>query len=110
MYSWVTYVALLFPAITVAGLIVAAIGAFVTARAVILTDKEAIQVGGRTPMPIGYLGRDRKIPHPTTEQFMQQFSVQNLIRQSRYARRGLVLIGVGTILQLVGTIPSFFGH
>jgi hypothetical protein len=109
MYGWVPYVKLLFPAITVIGMIVVAIGAFVTSRAVLMMDVQAIEAAGQAPTAFGYAGPEGP-QMPTKEQYLQQPGVRNLIRQSRHASCGLVLIGIGTLLQIAGTVPSFFGH
>jgi hypothetical protein len=109
MYSWVPYVRLLFPAITVIGMIVVTIGAFVTSRAAILTNAQAIKIAGQAPTAFGY-ARPEGPQMPTEEEYLQQPAVRNLIQQSRHASCGLVLIGIGTLLQIAGAVPSFFGH
>jgi hypothetical protein len=80
-----------------------------SSRAVIITDCQAIRIAGLAPTLGPYAGPEGR-QTPTKEQSLQQPGVQNLIRQSRYASRGLVLVGIGTRLQIVGTVPSFFGH
>jgi hypothetical protein len=109
MYSWISYIRLLFPGINVIGLIIVAIGAFVTARAVMMTEETAIKIAGQAPTGFGYAGPDGP-QMPTQVEYKQQPGVRNLIQQSRHARRGLYLIFFGTLLQIVGTVPSFFGH
>jgi hypothetical protein len=56
VYSWVPYVRLLFPAINLIGLLIVAIGAFVTARAVIMTEEAAVKVAGQAPTGSAYAG------------------------------------------------------
>ena len=109
MYVWVPYVKLLFPAIAVIGMIIVAIGAFVTSRAVILTKDQAIKIAGQAPTLGPY--SSRKGPQiPKDEEYLQQPAVQNLLQQSDHASCGLILVGIGTLLQIAGTAPSFFGH
>jgi hypothetical protein len=109
MYGWAPCVKVLFPAINCIGIIIVALGAFVTSRAVIITDDQAVRIAGLAPALAAYLGPEGPRT-PMKEQYLQQPGVRNLIRQSRLASRGLVFICIGTLLQIVGTIPSFFGH
>jgi hypothetical protein len=51
MFGWAPYVKLLFPAISVIGMIIVAVGAWLTAST--MTDQEAIRVAGRSAMPTG---------------------------------------------------------
>ena len=102
MYGWVPYVKLLFPAIAVIGMIVVAVGAWLTAST--MTGQEAIRVAGRSAMPTGY-----GTPRPATaEEQMQQSGVQYLVHQSRRARRGLRLVAVGTVLANLRSGPFLF--
>jgi hypothetical protein len=84
------------------GLIVVFVGSMVTAFAVILKPDEAIRIAGK----INAMGWGVKIP--TREEFLQQPSVDNLTRQSERAKRGLFLIAIGTVFQMIGVgVDSF---
>ena len=74
------------------GLAITLVGAWITARAVILNDDDAIGVG---------LAR---FSGKTREENLQLPMVQNLLASSRGARRGLLFIAGGTALQLVPII------
>lgn len=87
--------------LTVLGLIIVLLGSFVTARAVMITDDDAIKIAGQ----ISAASYDLVIP--TREQFIQQPAVRNLIKQSRSARNGLYLICAGTAFQLFGAVLGF---
>ena len=71
------------------GLLLTLIGAWITAHAVILKQTDAIAIG----IP--------RIAWNTDAENLTLPAVQNLIASSRAARRGLVLIAVGTGLQLL---------
>ena len=71
------------------GLAITLAGAWITARAVILNEDDAIKVG--TTRIVANKPADR-ITSPM---------VQNLLASSRGARRGLLLIAGGTALQIV---------
>ena len=101
-----TILTLLFPTLAVVGLGLTFIGSIVTARAVIIKADDAIKVAGQAGLS-GYVSSSGPIT-PTRDQYLQQPAVQNLIRQSRSAQRGLCLIAVGTALQILGASPSFF--
>lgn len=75
------------------GLALTAIGAGLTARSVILTEAEAATIGVSRYAP------------ETHEQALQLPHVQSLLKSSRGAKRGLVIISVGTVLQIV--VPLF---
>lgn len=71
------------------GLFITFAGAWITARAVILKEDDAINIG------LARLsGKDR-------EENLRLPMVQNLLASSRGARRGLLLIAIGTALQIV---------
>src|SRR5215470_17419548 len=78
--------------IMITGLFLTGLGAFLAARAMWLSDQAAVEIG--TP----------RSPGATVEETLKLPAVQNLLRQSRGASRGLWLIFVGTIFQAVGTI------
>jgi hypothetical protein len=71
------------------GLAITLVGAWITARAVILKQAEAIDIG--VPSWAG----------ETDEENLQMPMVQNLLASSRGARRGLLFIAGGTALQIV---------
>jgi hypothetical protein len=109
MSAWVPYVQLVFPMTAVAGLLAVAIGAFVAGRAGIVSKAQAIEIAARYPAFFGYAPRGG-VPSPSEEQLMGQPGVQHMIRQARAGRWGLYLICIGTILQIIGSAPSFFIH
>jgi hypothetical protein len=71
------------------GLAITLVGAWITARAVILKDDDAIDIGTTRVMANN---RADRIHNPM---------VQNLLASSRGARRGLLFIAGGTALQIV---------
>lgn len=71
------------------GLAITLAGAWITARAVILKEADAIKIG--VPRWAG----------ETNEENLQMPMVQNLLASSRGARRGLLFIAFGTALQIV---------
>lgn len=71
------------------GLLLTLMGAIWTAKSVILKPEEAAHIGVAR-YSSGNLDEDIKLP-----------SVQNLLASSRGARNGLLLITLGTLLQLV---------
>ena len=71
------------------GLAITLVGAWITARAVILKEDDAINVGLAR-----FSGKDR-------EENLRLPMVQNLLASSRGARRGLLFIAGGTALQIV---------
>ncbi|SFN76337.1 hypothetical protein SAMN04487859_108117 [Roseovarius lutimaris] len=71
------------------GLAITLAGAWITARAVILKEADAINIG---------LSR---VVGGTNEEKLQLPMVQNLLASSRGARRGLLFIAGGTALQIV---------
>jgi hypothetical protein len=104
----ITALTLLFPTFAVAGLILAFVEAIVTARAVIIKDDDAIAVAGQSGFT-GYQPSSGRLG-PARDEYLQQPAVRNLIRQSKSARRGLYLIAIGTLFQIIGAVPSFFSH
>lgn len=71
------------------GLAITLVGAWITARAVILKEADAIHIG--VPRWAG----------ETNEENLKLPMVQNLLASSRGARRGLLFIVLGTALQIV---------
>ena len=71
------------------GLAITLVGAWITARAVILKEDDALNVGLAR-----FSGKDR-------EENLRLPMVQNLLASSRGARRGLLFIAGGTALQIV---------
>ena len=71
------------------GLAITLVGAWITARAVILKQADAINIG--VPRWAG----------DTDEENLKMPMVQNLLASSRGARRGLLFIAGGTALQIV---------
>ena len=71
------------------GLAITLVGAWITARAVILKEDDAINVGLAR-----FSGKNR-------EENLRLPMVQNLLASSRGARRGLLFIAGGTALQVV---------
>lgn len=75
--------------LTAIGLLFTLVGAFVAARAVILRREDAVAIGvSRTA-------------YETDEENLQLPAVQNLLKSSRRAMVGLMLVVLGTALQLV---------
>jgi hypothetical protein len=84
----------------VAGLVLTLLGAAVAAKGVLLSKDDAISKAGQ--IGASYYG----MTVPTREQYLQQPAVKNLIAQSRWASRGLVLVVVGTFLQIIAALPA----
>ncbi|NBK21450.1 MAG: hypothetical protein EOM68_05445 [Spirochaetia bacterium] len=78
------------------GLAITLVGAWITARAVILKEADAIHIG--VPRWAG----------ETDEENLQMPMVQNLLASSRGARRGLLFIAGGTALQIVPIAVRLF--
>ena len=78
------------------GLATTLVGAWITARAVILKEDDAINVGLAR-----FSGKDR-------EENLRLPMVQNLLASSRGARRGLLFIAGGTALQIVPIAVRLF--
>lgn len=78
------------------GLAITLAGAWITARAVILKEDDAIDVG---------LAR---LSGETREENLRLPMVQNLLASSRGARRGLLFIAGGTALQIVPIAVRLF--
>jgi hypothetical protein len=89
--------------LNIVGLVIVLAGAIVTARAVILKQpRDAIRIAGQSGA--GYWGAGVK-PLPD-ETYLQQPAVQNLIRQSKWAKWGLILIAGGTFFQILGVLAD----
>lgn len=74
---------------TLIGLTLTVIGAIVAARAVILRPEDAVRVG---------------VPRIVSKDFEGQLKnpmVQNLLSASKWAKRGLIAIALGTVFQMV---------
>lgn len=71
------------------GLVITLIGAWITARAVILKEADALDTGVS------------RLAGETDEENLGMPMVQNLLASSRGARRGLLFIAGGTALQIV---------
>ncbi|GEM_PF-1898743 len=80
--------------ITLFGLTLTCLGAAIAAQAVILSADEALNVG-YSRFASGDREEDLKLP-----------MVQNLLRSSRNARRGLQCIAGGTIFQMIPVIVT----
>ena len=76
-------------ALTGGGLTLTLVGAWITAHAVILREEDAVKIG-LARWASGDPEKDLKLP-----------MVQNLLKSSRGARRGLLIIVAGTFGQLV---------
>jgi len=74
---------------TGAGLLITAIGAATTAKAVMLTPEDAVHIGVAR-----YASGD-------DESDLQLPSVQNLLKSSKGAQRGLLMVVAGTALQFI---------
>jgi hypothetical protein len=80
--------------ITVVGLVLQLLGAGVAVLATRVTPHEAIELG------MSRYGSD--VP----EENIVLPAVQNLLKQYRYARWGLLLIAAGTVFQIVGAVVT----
>lgn len=80
------------PFLNGAGLIITLAGAWFTARSVILTEDDAIQIG----LP--------RWSSESREKNLRLPMVRNLLAASRGARRGLLFIASGAMLQLVAVV------
>lgn len=76
-----------FDALTLTGLILTVTGAGVAARAVLLRKEDAVAIG---------LAR---FAGETFEENLKLPAVQNLLRSSRHAMWGFILVAMGTALQ-----------
>jgi hypothetical protein len=86
-------------ALTVIGLALTGLGAWLAARAVILTEDDAITVGVSR-----WGSRDF-----SREDFLKLPAVQNLLKQSRAARSGLLFVTVGSLIQVVAAVVGLLG-
>jgi hypothetical protein len=78
--------------LTIVGLVLTLIGAGSATYGVWLSPDEAVERGAS------------RWSGGTREQQLQLPAVQNLLQQSRFAVAGFVLIGLGTLLQIVGVV------
>jgi len=74
------------------GLVLALLGAVVAAKAVIVTPDQALEIG------------QSRWSADTKEENLKLPAVRNLVEQSAAARNGLLLIALGTLLQIIGTV------
>lgn len=82
--------------LTLSGQIFTLAGAVVTARAVMLEPKQAVEIGVA------------RYVSEKWEENLQQPAVQNLLRGSRAAVIGLLLVAFGTGLQIAGSVTNLF--
>ena len=75
--------------LTILGLLMTALGAWIAARAVILRPEDAVHIG-LSRYSSGDLEKDLRLP-----------AVQNLLKSSRSARKGLLFVLFGTVFQIV---------
>lgn len=85
-------------ALTGGGLTLTLVGAWITAHAVILRDEDAVKIGVAR-WSSGDTEKDLKLP-----------MVQNLLKSSRGARRGLLMIVAGTSGQLLPIVCRLIGE
>ena len=85
-----------FTSLILIGLALTVTGAVVTARAVMLTPKAAVEIGVA------------RINGNTFEQDLKLPAVQNLLNQSHAASNGLYLVALGTFFQMIGVVWSLF--
>jgi hypothetical protein len=90
--------------VIVVGLVITLVGAGLGFWGVWVNEDQALEIG------------QARLSGDNRERDLQLPSVQNLIRQSRFAMTGFVLIGLGTALQIAGVamtpspIGSPMGH
>ncbi len=84
--------------ITLAGLAATLLGAAVTAWAVILKPDDALQIGV-TRWASDDPAENKNLP-----------MVQNLLAASKWAKRGLLLIAFGTMLQMAPIVTRLVGN
>jgi hypothetical protein len=89
-------------ALNIVGLVIILAGSMVTPRAVILKPRDAIRIAGQS----GATGWGAGVKRLPDETYLQQPAVQNLIRQSKWAKWGLILIAGGTVFQILGVIAD----
>jgi hypothetical protein len=82
--------------LTALGLLLTLIGAGVAARAVILKPEDAANIG------VSRFGSE------DWREELKQPMVQNLLKSSRAAKLGLILVAVGTLLQLLPVVCRLF--
>jgi hypothetical protein len=89
-------------ALDIVGLVIVLTGSVVTAFAVILKPRDAIRIAGQS----GATGWGAGVKPIPDETYLQQPAVENLIRQSKRAKWGLILIAGGTIFQILGVLAD----
>jgi hypothetical protein len=89
-------------AINIVGLVIVLTGSVVTAFAVILKPRDAIRIAGQS----GATGWGAGVKPIPDETYLQQPAVENLIRQSKRAKWGLILIAGGTFCQILGVLAD----
>jgi hypothetical protein len=89
-------------ALNIVGLMIVLGGSVVTAFAVILKPPDAIRIAGQS----GATGWGAGVTPLPDETYLQQPAVQNLIRQSKRAKWGLIFIAGGTIFQILGVLAD----
>jgi hypothetical protein len=77
--------------LTLVGLSLTLIGAAITAWAATISPEQAVTISASRYAP------------ETIEEGLNLPAAQNLLKQSRAAKHGLILIATGTVLQIVGT-------
>lgn len=82
--------------VTIAGLFLTVIGAYIAARSVVLTDDQAVTIGVAR-----YAAR-------TKEENLRLPAVQSLLKQSKSAQKGFWFIVVGTVAQIVSAVMPLF--
>lgn len=78
--------------VSIFGMCATVIGAYIAARALILTEDQAIHIG------LARFASDKR------EENLKLPLVQSLLSQSRHAKWGLYLVSFGTALQIVGAL------
>ena len=92
-------------AVTTIGLLADVAGALLLAKGLFVSPDEALRLRGATGMSFYHDG-----PPPTREQMLKQRAVIDLLKESRDARWGCVLLVAGFLFQLAGTwLPQFLG-
>ena len=86
---------MIFDLITIFGLAVTCFGAGLTAKAIMLSDDEALQIGSAR-----YASGDR-------EEDLELPMVQNLITAAKHARLGLGIVAAGTVIQMIAIIAKY---
>lgn len=85
------------PYITVLGLACTLIGAIIIAKAVVLSEDDALRIG--ISPHSGSREEDLKLPH-----------VQSLLAGSHRVKWGVIVIALGTVLQMVPPLAEIFAY